>query len=170
MSKKPRLLGAQLSLNTVLHPVSMSLELQRDSTSTATMELAEDDATVSMHDFIEVYTPKRSAGIFRASNIDDTKRKTRTITLMHAIDTLSDSVWNGQTDYDGTVSGYIGAILAQQAVARWQMGTCAKSGAWKKAGINYDRLSNLLDELRRELYGYHFEYDFSTTPWTLNLV
>ena len=170
MSRRPRLLTAQGTESERLHPESMSVDLQLDGVSSATMELAEDDATVRMHDFIEVYTPAGSAGIFRATNIADTKRGTRTVTLMHAIDTLSDSVWRGQTDYEGTVAGYLAAILAQQPVARWQLGTVANGTAeWKKAGINYDRLSELLEELRKDRFGYHFEYDFSTSPWTLSL-
>ena len=150
MSRRPRLLTASLTEAARLYPESMSVELDLEATSTATMELAEDDANVQMHDFVEVYTPRGSAGIFRVTNIDDTKRSTNTVTLMHAIDTLSDSVWSGQTDYDGTVAGFIAAVLAQQPVARWQLGTCEDINDYKKAGINYDRLSELLEELQKE--------------------
>lgn len=153
-----------------LHPEGMSADLPLEATWTATMELAEDDAPVGMHDFVEVFTPRGSAGIFRATNIDDTKRSTTTVTLMHAIDTLSDSVWSGQTDYDGTVAGFIAAVLAQQPVVRWQLGTCADNNDYKKAGINYDRLSELLEELQKEEFGYYFSFDFTTWPWTLNFV
>lgn len=153
-----------------LHPEGMSADLPLEATWTATMELAEDDAPVGMHDFVEVFTPRGSAGIFRATNIDDTKRSTTTVTLMHAIDTMSDSVWSGQTDYDGTVAGFIAAVLAQQPVVRWQLGTCEDLNDYKKAGINYDRLSELLEELQKEEFGYYFSYDFTTWPWTLNFV
>lgn len=170
MSRRPRLLDASLNEVARLNPQSMSVELQLEATSTATMELSEDDETIRMHDMIEVFTPRRSAGIFRATDIADTKRGTRTITLMHGIDTLSDSVWSGETDYDGTVAGFLGALLAQQPVPRWQLGTCADPNDWKRAGINYDRLSELLEEVRKQEYGYYFAYDFTTTPWTLHFL
>ena len=170
MSRRPRLLDANLQEVTRLNPVSMSVDCPLDGAWTATMELAEDDTRLVMHNWVEVYTPRGSAGIFRATNIEDTKRGTRTITLMHAIDTLSDSVWSGQTDYDGTVAGYLAALLAQQPVARWQLGTCADGADWKKSGINYDRLSELLDEVRKEEFGFYFAYDFTTTPWTLHFL
>lgn len=170
MSRRPRLLDANFQEVTRLNPVSMSVDCPVDAAWSATMELAEDDTRLVMHNWVEVYTPRGSAGIFRVTNIDDTKRGTRTITLMHGIDTLSDSVWSGQTDYDGTVAGFLAAVLAQQPVARWQLGTCADGADWKKAGINYDRLSELLDEVRKEEFGYYFSYDFSTTPWTLHFL
>ena len=168
MSRRPRLLDANLQEVARLNPVSMSVEMPLEATWSATMELAEDDTRLVMHNWVEVYTPRGSAGIFRVTNIEDTKRGTRTVTLMHAIDTLSDSVWSGQTDYDGTVAGYLAAVLAQQPVARWQLGTCADGADWKKSGINYDRLSELLDELRKEEFGYYFTFNFATSPWTLN--
>lgn len=170
MSRRPRLLDANLQEVTRLNPVSMSVDCPLDAAWTASMDLAEDDTRLVMHNWVEVYTPRGSAGIFRVTNIDDTKRGTRTVTLMHGIDTLSDSVWSGQTDYDGTVAGFLAAVLAQQPVARWQLGTCADANDWKKSGINYDRLSELLDEVRKEEFGFYFAYDFTTTPWTLHFL
>lgn len=169
MTRLPRLLDTNLAEVARLHPESMSVDLQLESVSTATMELAEDDAALKMHDFVEVFTPRGSAGIFRVTNIADTKRGTRTVTLMHAIDTLSDYVWREQEDYDGTVAGFLESLLAMQTVVRWQLGTVANgTDAWKKAGINYDRLSEMLEELQKDRFGYYFSYDFTTTPWTLN--
>lgn len=171
VSRRPRLLTASLTEAARLYPESMSVELDLEATSTATMELAEDDANVQMHDFVEVYTPRGSAGIFRVTNIADTKRGSRTVTLMHAIDTLADGIWAAQEDYSGTVAGFLTSLLAWQPVVRWQLGTVAGgTAAWKKAGINYDRLSELLEEFRQERFGYYFSYDFTTTPWTLNVM
>ena len=170
MTRLPRLLDAAGNEVARLHPESMSVELQLEATSTATIEINEDDPAVTMHQLVEVFTPRGSAGIFRVTNVADTKRSTRTVTLMHAIDTLSDFVWPEQTDYDGTVADFLDELLDQQPVAYWQLGTCADTADYKKAGINYDRLSELLDQLRKDRFGYYFTYDFSTWPWTLNFV
>lgn len=168
-AKLPRLLDANLREKARVTPTAMSATLNLDSLSTAQITLAEDAPAVKMHDWFEVFTPAGSAGIFRVTAIDDTKRQERVLTLTHGLDTLSDSVWRGQTDFDGTVAGFIAAVLAQQPVTRWQLGTCADAGPWKKAGINYDRLLDLLEEIREERIDYYLDYDFTTTPWTLNV-
>ena len=169
-TRQPRLLSASFGEKRRLKPTAMSVTLELMGISTATVTLEEGDAAVAMHDWIEVYTPRGSAGIFRVTNIENTMRQQRVLTLMHAIDTLSDSVWVGQTDYDGTVSDFLTQLLAQQPVRRWQLGTCSDRGAWKKSGINYDRLSDLLEEVRSNRFGYMFTYDFTTSPWTLNFI
>ena len=169
-TRLPRLLNANLSEKCRLHPAAMSVLLQLMGVSSAQMSLFEGDAAIAMHDFVEVYTPTKSQGVFRVTNIEDAKKNQITIQLLHAIDTLNDSVWKGQTDYSGTVAGFLAALLAQQSVAYWQLGTCQDNASFKCAGINYDKLSELLERVRSERYGYHFTYDFSTSPWTLNFV
>lgn len=170
MTRQPRLLDANLRELERLLPLQMSVTLDFEGTSSASITLAEDQRAIAMHDWIEVYTPAGSAGIFRVTNIDDTKRQERVLTLMHAIDTLSDGVWHGATDYDGTVASFLAALMSQQSVPRWQLGTCDDAAAWKRSGINYDRLSELLEEIREQEIGYYFAYDFTTTPWTLNFL
>lgn len=168
MTRQPRLLDANLRELERLLPLQMSATLDFEGTSSASITLAEDQRAIAMHDWIEVYTPAGSAGIFRVTNIDDTKRQERVLTLMHAIDTLSDGVWHGATDYDGTVAGFLAALLSQQSVPRWQLGACEDAGLYKRSGINYDKLSELLEEVREQEIGYYFDYDFTTTPWTLH--
>lgn len=168
-AKLPRLLDSSLREVARVVPTAMSAALNLDSLSTAQITLAEDAPAVRMHDWFEVFTPAGSAGIFRVTAIDDTKRQERVLTMTHGFDTLGDSVWSGQTDYDGTVAGFVAAVLAQQPVTRWQLGTCADTGEWKRAGINYDHLSDLLEEVREARIDYYFDYDFTTSPWTLNI-
>lgn len=168
-AKLPRLLDSSLREVARVTPTAMSAALNLESLSTAQITLAEDAPAVRMHDWFEVFTPAGSAGMFRVTAIDDTKRQERVLTLTHGFDTLGDSVWRGQTDYDGTVAGFVAAVLAQQPVTRWQLGTCADTGEWKRAGINYDHLSDLLEEVREARIDYYFDYDFTTSPWTLNI-
>lgn len=166
----PRLLDDCLNEVDRLHPSELSAELQKRACSTAKMTLPDEDPRLDRMPFAELYSAKGSLGIFRVYDSTEPVDGSRTYTLRHAIDTLRDSVWRARTDFSGTVSAFLTALLSYQTVTRWQLGTCADAGNYKRDSINYDHLDALLDELREAREGYYFTYDFSTTPWTLNFV
>lgn len=166
----PRLLGADMAETARLRPTAYTPSLRLRETSYAQMTLPDSAPAVAMHDWMELYTQRGSIGLFRVTNIVRTEAHDITLTLRHAIDTLSDGVWRAQLDYDGDVPGFLATLLAQQPAARWQLGTCADTSAYKRAGINYTRLSDLLWELADARRAYYFDYDLTTTPWTLNML
>lgn len=166
--RQPRKLDAALGEVCRLRPTALQLTLNLKGTSTAQMTLAEDDAALAVHDFVELYTARGSAGVFRVTSLPDEVATSRAVTLMHGIDTLSDGLWKAQLDYDGTVRDFLTKLLAQQPVKRWKLGTVDDTAKYKRAGINYDRLSDLFNALCEERIGFYPVYDFSTTPWTLS--
>ena len=175
----PRLLNASWQEARRLNPTAYSLELVKNDVSTAHLALAEEDEPLSVMDWVELYTFKGSAGLFRVSQRDTPASGPGGYDLRHGICCLHDSVWNNRldangnlldTDYDGTVAGYMAAILSHQRTARWQLGVCADTGAYKKSGLNHDHLDTLLMELAQNRAGYLLTYDFSTSPWTVNMV
>lgn len=165
----PRMLNADFSERERLHPTACSLTMLLREASYAQMTTPAGEGSVFMHAWMEIYTQNGSAGLFRVTGIEDSTENAVTVTAMHGIDTLSDSVWRAQLDYDGTVQDYLQALLAQQEVVYWQLGVCEDTADWKRAGINYTRLSELFRELGEARTGFYFEYDFSTTPWTVNM-
>lgn len=166
----PRLLDDNMNEVDRLHPAALSADLEKRACSTAQMTLPDEDPRLDHMPFAELFTEKGSLGIFRVYDSTEPINGSRTYTLRHAIDTLRDSVWRARTDFSGTVTAFLAALLSHQTVARWQLGTCADAGNYKRDSINYDHLDALLDELREAREGYYFTYDFSTTPWTLNFV
>lgn len=162
----PRLLDANFGEVRRIQPTAMTANITMRETPSATMAVTDED--IQMHAWMELYTVRGSIGIFRVTDIDQTPRRETSITLRHGIDSLSDDVWAAQEDYDGTVAGFLAQIMAHQTTVRWQLGECDDTGDWKKSGINYSRLSELLWELIEERRGFRFEYDFTTTPWTLS--
>ena len=167
----PRLLGGDFGEVRRLHPASLSLELQRRSCSTAQLVLPEEEARLPFLSFLEIYTLKGSAGLYRVAGTSEPVAGTRTYTLRHAIDTLRDSRWKAQDyDFSGTMPQFLSALLGQQNAVFWQLGVCADTGNYSREGINYDPLDELLDEVRQDRNDYIFTYDFTTTPWTLNFV
>lgn len=170
MIRRPRLLTASFAEARRLQPTALALTLHRRQTSTARLTQPMSAPGLPMHGWVELYTPTQSAGLFRVVDDDGTVGDTTVYTLNHAIDTLSDNVWRAQTDYSGTVPAYLAALLAQQNPVMWQLGTCAETKAWKRSGINYDNLADLLRELMDALNDCYLTFDFSTSPWTLNLL
>ena len=164
----PRALFTDMTEMARLHPTALSLDLYLRACPEAKMTLPAGDERLENMPFVNIYTARGSAGIFRVYDSTETIDGQRTYTLRHAIDTLRDSVWREKTRYAGTVSGFLTALLSWQTVPRWQLGACEDMGSYKRE-INYDHLDKLLDELR-EREGYYFSYDFSTTPWTLHFL
>ena len=169
-TRLPRLLDGDFRERKRLRPTALSLSLERSACSTAQLTLPETEGPLPFLGFLELYTPRGSAGLFRVTADTDPVQGARTYPLRHAIDTLHDSLWKAQTDFSGTMAAFLSALLAQQNTPYWQLGQCQDSGSWKREGINYDRLDALLDEVREDRRDYLFTYDFSTTPWTLNFV
>lgn len=168
-ARLPRLLDSNMREVARVLPTTMSLTLDFEGLSTAQITLTEDAPAVHMRDWFELYSPNGSAGYFRVTDIDDNKRQEIALTLTIGLDTLRDSVWRNQEDYDGTVEDFVTQALSYQNVPYWQLGICEDDGAWKKSGINYDHISDLLAEVRTEREGYYFDLDFTTSPWTLNI-
>lgn len=169
--RSPRLLDASFRETARLRPAALSCQLQLTDASAATMTLTRQDPVPAMHDWVELYAARGSLGLYRATALQRNHDRDTTVTLRHAIDTLSDNVWRVRDyDYSGTVAGYLAQLLTYQTHVYWQLGTVEDTGSWKRSGINYTRLSELLWELAGERHGYYFTYDFSTTPWTLNFL
>lgn len=167
--RRPRLLAADLSETRRLEPTQMSLQLELKNVSTGQITLPEGRAGISMHDFVECFTAAGSVGVFRATSFDETLKREQVVNLRHAIDTLSDSVWDAQTDYDGTVPDFLQKLFARQKTVRWQLGTVADTADYKRSGINYDKLSDLFQQLLDDRHDFYPVYDFTTTPWTVSI-
>ena len=165
----PRVLNSDLSEAFRLRPVEMSITLNLREDSTATITLPDDAQDVPVRTFVELYTPRGSAGIFRVTDTSRNVFNQRVLTLKSGLATLEDSVYRVQEDYEGTVQAFLSAVLGYQTVTRWQLGTVADgSTVYKRSGINYNSLADLIRGLSDDDVDHYFETDYTTTPWTLN--
>ena len=174
MIRLPGLLDAALAETDRLHPTDGSVTLKMIGSSEATLTIAEDAPAVRMHDFISLYTQRGFAGIFRVTNVAQTYKKQIDLTLLHAIDILSDSVWEEQTEFSGTKEQFLRRLLGWQkqlvcGMQPWVLGKCEDTAQYEKS-INYDRLSGLLEGMVEEGDDYVFTYDQSVFPWVINYV
>ena len=165
----PRVLNSDLSEAFRLRPVEMTITLNLREDSTATITLPDDAQDVPVRTFVELYTPRGSAGIFRVTDTSRIVFNQRVLTLKSGLATLEDSVYRVQEDYEGTVQAFLTAVLGYQTVTRWQLGTVADgSTVYKRSGINYNSIADLIRGLSDDDVDHYFETDYTTTPWTLN--
>ena len=68
----------------------------------------------AIHDWEEIYNQNGSVGFYRVTGRTLSYTGETVLTRRHGIDTLSDSVYNAQQEYDGPVAGLLTAILDKQ--------------------------------------------------------
>ena len=165
----PRVLNGDLTEAFRLRPVEMTITLNLREESAATITLPDDAQDVPVRTFVELYTPRGSAGIFRVTDTSRNVFNQRVLTLKSGLSTLEDSVYRVQEDYEGTVQAFLSAVLGYQTVTRWQLGTVADgTTVYKRSGINYNSLADLIRGLSDDDVDHYFEADYTTTPWTLH--
>lgn len=168
--RMPAILSGQLKPEKPLKAVSLSLTVSLHDFSQARLTVSRSEQPVKTKSFINLYTQKGSAGVYRVTSQETSSEQGRTYTLTHAIDTLRDSVWNTKQTFEGTVQAFWATVLYHQKTEYWQLGIVEKGGFnYKAAGLNYPKLSAAFTKFFQDNPNYYPEYDFSTTPWTLNI-
>lgn len=173
--KLPRLLDKNMREIKRLRPSSLSLSLVLDDISTASMTLC-DGTFVDATQFVELYHINGSVGIFRLRSDEQTFRHHayQTINLDHAIATLMDATIPeklkvGSASVDAI--DVLAELLRYQPEIHWQIGRCELSQHLTyefQAGANlWTAINQVKDLSPAEMM---WDYDFTTYPWTLNLV
>ena len=174
MVRHPGLLDGTLAEVDRLTPIFESLTFNMVGSGEATLTVPEDGPTVTIHDWMSLYNQRGFAGIFRVSNVARTYKRQITLSLLHGIDVLNDSVWAEQTEFSGTKREYLTRLLDQQThlingQRPWRLGVCEDESDYTR-DINYDRLYDLMAELVEEGDDYYITYDQTAFPWTVNYV
>lgn len=124
---------------TRLHPSRVSLTLDAEPLSTATINLPKGEPTVSIGDWIELFQISGTAGIFRVASVThDYITGAQTLKLEHGIVTLGDAFIAGKRNYtswdpinpDVTVSGYAATVDVKYSF----------SGYWRLASLTIKNL------------------------------
>lgn len=166
MVRLPRLLDSGLGEVGRLHPSKLSVKVNLNPLTTATMTLPEGEPTIGLRQWVEIYGAAGSLGIFRVAAVKTDYGDGQIINLEHGIASLGDSLTAADTTLTGTPYAIMGTLLGYQT--RWQRGTVPNTGSYE---IKVDR-SNVLAavlDLLKQMTGYGLTYDFTTTPWTLGI-
>lgn len=166
----PRALDEHLKDAGSIIPSKVSLNFSAQSVSTATIVLPFETNEIRMHSFFRLYNANGFCGIFRVTGENETIEKERQINLKHAIDTLNDSQYTAQEDFQGTPEAFFRKVLSHQKTVYWHLGVCEDETTYTRQSLNYDILANLVSEYITARSDYMFTYDFSAFPWTINIV
>ena len=163
MTKLPRLWPT----GEALHPVSLSIELNMAPLSSAQMTLPPEES-VGVGQWIELYTPHGSAGIYRVQSTSMDASGLRTLDLEHGLCSLSDSLLPGEGTLTGTATQLMTQLLNTQT--RWTLGTVAVPNSvtltWE---YSYSNVLQSVVDLLKELPGYALTFDQTAQPWVVGL-
>lgn len=102
-------------------------------------------------------------------SLEEAESGVLTCTCEHAIATLIDDVLIGyHIPNCATTAEYIRYVLEHQTVRRWQLGACAFDRKFEYAWTDETLLAALWS-IATPLTDYLWTFDFTTTPWTVNL-
>lgn len=169
----PRLLDGSLKETALLHPISLSIEDNLTPLSTASMSLAEGE-TVSLHAFVELYTQRGSAGVYRAWSVTQTYTEGGSVELEHAACVLGDAIIPGEGTLSGTPAEIAAQLLAHQTIriagqTPWIFGESAANDSISFDYDNNNILSALID-LAARIDGCALDFDQSVFPWRVSIV
>lgn len=169
----PRLLDANFVEVTRLHPSRMSLELNLQPLSTASMTLPEGEHEVKIRDFVELFTASGSVGVYRVSEVETVRGVGggQSVHLEHALTTLSDSLAIGIQAMSAPVHTVFATLLEGQTVKHWEMGDCDVPIDYEIVyEYTYDNLLKTLIKLYELLpEGYAIECNTRIYPFRLHI-
>lgn len=170
-TKLPRLLDAELREIARLEPSSLSLSIERDPLSTAEMTLPHDQTEIKARDFVELYSPEGSVGIFRVMEAETQPGLTQRLWLQHGLVTLSDDLAIGSNALAAPVAEVISKLLENQTIPRWKLGDCdVPADVEMVYEYSYDNLLSAVTGLLQQLpEKYVLEFDQTAQPWLMHI-
>ena len=169
----PRLLGKDFAEVARLEPINVRLELNVDPKSAAVMTLPPDQPLVQVGDFIEMFSPHESVGVFRVQEVATKYSASgiRTVQLEHAICTLEDSLAIGTQTMSAPVATVFATLLETQNVIHWVLGDCEVPEEYELIyEYSYENLLQAITKLTAELPAeYWWEFDTTRHPFVMHL-
>ena len=157
----------------------ISYELKHNDLWTASFTLPSDDAKndfCAAHNLARITDGSRSLGLYRIISMPSSEETaaggTKTYNLEHVMATLLDDVLFGYHEIGGTgihTRTVMQYILERQTVTRWQLGTVEFDDQYQYHFENVSLLSALLSLGEVLTEEYTWDFDTSTSPWTVNL-
>lgn len=167
----PRLLGKDLHELARLTPTALSIDLRIDPLSTAEIKLPWDSPAVNVDDFVEIFDPYGSVGIFRVYRATQKAGRTRGASLRHGIVTLADDIVTDGNAISAPVGQVFASLFAMQTTVRWVLGDCEVDPELEIVlQRTHQSLMSAFSDLTAQLPDmYAWEFDQTTSPWRAHL-
>ena len=167
----PRLLGPDMHEKARLHCVSLSVTENIDPLSTADMTLPSNAPDVDVDDFVEIFTPYGSAGVYRVYQTNESVLKNRKCAMRHGIVTLADDIVTEGNAIVAPVAQVFASLFAMQSSPLWVMGECDVPGDLEIVlERNHQSALHAFTDLTAKLPdGYAWQFDQISLPWRAHL-
>lgn len=167
--RHPRLLGPDLTEKARLRPSRASVTLNMTPLSSASITLPEGEATASVRDFMEIYGPGGSLGVYRIASAKTIYGNQQELTLEHGIVTLEDAMIAADTVLSGNMKAKLTTLLGFQSRKMWVLGDVEVAGDQKDVDAGG---SNVLEAVLSVVGSDEtamIAFDQSVFPWVLHV-
>lgn len=168
----PRLLDGDFREVARIEPTNMQLKITIDPLSGATMRVPLTEPVCKVGDFLELFSPHGSVGIFRVIEVETEYGGNEcTVYMEHAIGTLADSLAIGVQSISASVAVVIATLLETQNVLHWTLGDCEIPEDYELVyEYSYDNLLQAVMTLTKSLPPeYMWEFDTTRHPFVMHL-
>lgn len=178
--KLPRLLSNQMQEQGRLHPETASITFNLYTPHSARLTIPQGSEVPAFHSFVELYTAKGSAGVYRVNAFDGDVGANTIVRLQHGLCVLADDAPvftrnenDGLDEIEGTVGDLLTRLWSMRGVnvtpGYWELGTMATTPVVKyQPGT--DSLLQAVQTIIKKAHGYALSFDQSVFPWRLNVV
>lgn len=170
MTKLPRLYVND-KFTRLVHPVSVSITENIVPLSTASINLPRGEE-LPARSYVELFNPYGSAGMYRVRSPhnaygDDAS----TAELEHMISEVGDYLVKDEISEMIGASTAVAMVFSHYRGAHWQLGSYSAIGNDQIAlEVKYESVLNVLLAILEQKPDCMMAFDFSTTPWRLNIV
>ena len=167
----PRLLDATMRERARLHCTSLSVTENVDPLSTAEMTVPHNAPEVNVDDFVEIFTPYGSAGVYRVYQTSEAVLKNRKCSLRHGIVTLADDIVEEGNAIAAPVAQVFASLFAMQTTPLWVLGECEVPDDLEIVlERNHQTILHAFTDLTAKLPdGYAWQFDQTSLPWRAHL-
>ena len=170
----PRLLDSTMKERARLKCKSLAINLKLDPLSTATATIPDKQPGIATGDYMEVFSPYGSAGIFRVHRVEteiEAGKMTQRCEMRHGISSLADDVVEEGNAISAPIAQLFSSIFAMQTNPLWVLGVCeAPADLEMVLERNYQSLFVAFSDSTENLPdGYAWEFDQTSIPWRANL-
>ena len=157
--------------NKILRPVSVSITGNIIPLSTASIILPEGE-DIPVRSWMELFTPYGSAGMFRVrAPSGGYGNETSSVELEHMIAEVGDYTVKAEIDEMMAASTAVKTVFSHYKGGLWKLGKYSDIGTGKVAmEVKYDSILTVLLSILAQKPDCMMKFDFTTTPWTLNIV
>lgn len=159
------------SFNRIITPVQVSITENIIPLSTATITLPKGERLPS-RSYVELFTPYGSAGMYRVRQPRNSYgSETNTAELEHMVSVVGDWIVKEKIEEMLPANTAMTRVFSHYKGQWWKLGSVSALGSGKVAvDCDHDRILDVMLSILEQKPDCMMSFNFSTTPWTINIV